>query len=137
MEWNWILPSLAYVALLGVFGITLKYALRSLTWQELVVYTAGAYVIVAAIVLATGTHVSFHGGLNGAMAGIGAFIPPLAIVVLFIALNHGPASRVIPLTTAYPFITVILAAIFLSEAFTWQSILGSVLIVGGAIALAL
>jgi len=132
---KWILPSLAYVVLLGVFGITLKYALRSLSWQELVVYTAGAYVIVAAILLATGTNASFHGGLNGAMAGIGAFIPPLAIVALFIALNHGAASRVIPLTTAYPFITVVLAAIFLSESFTWQSVLGSLLIVGGAIAL--
>jgi transporter family protein len=132
---SWILPSLGYVVLLGVFGITLKYALRSLTWQELVVYTAGAYVIVAAIILATGTDASFHGGLNGAMAAIGAFIPPAAIVVLFIALNHGPASRVIPLTTAYPFITIVLAAIFLSEAFTWQSVLGSLLIVGGAIAL--
>ena len=135
MAEKWILPSLAYVALLGVFGITLKYALRSVTWQELVIYTAGAYAIVALILLATGIDASFHGGLNGAMAAISAFIPPLAIVALFIALNHGLASRVVPLTTAYPFITVILAAIFLSESFTWRSIFGSLLIVGGAIAL--
>lgn len=135
LAYNWILPSLGYVALLGVLGITLKYALRSLTWQELLVYTAGAYVIVAAIVLATGTNVGFHGGLNGGMAAISAFLPPAAIVLLFIGLNHGPATRVIPLTTAYPFITLILAAVFLSEDFTWQSVLGSLLIVGGAITL--
>jgi uncharacterized membrane protein len=67
------------------------------------------------------------------MTVLSAFIPPLAVISLYIALGRGQASRVTPLTTAYPFITVFLSAAVLSEALTWQVLVGSALIVGGAV----
>jgi bacterial/archaeal transporter family protein len=130
---GWILPSLAYVVLLGALGVTLKLALRSLTWRELIVYTAIAYVIVAVVLIALGTPLRAHGGLHGWMGILSAFLPPLALISLYVALDRGEASRVIPLTTAYPFITVFLAALVLSEGLTAQALVGSALIVAGAI----
>ena len=120
---GWIVPSLAYVLLLGGLGVTVRFALRGLTWRELVVWTATAYVIVAIVLLAVGTPLRFPGGLPGGMA----------VISLYIALDRGEVSRVTPLTTAYPFITVFLAAAVLSEKLTWQALVGSGLIVGGGI----
>jgi uncharacterized membrane protein len=130
---GWIVPSLAYVLLLGGLGVTVRFALRGLGWRELVVWTATAYAIVAAVLLATGTRLRFPGGLPGWMTLLSAFIPPLAVISLYIALGRGQASRVTPLTTAYPFITVFLAAAVLSEKLTWQVLGGCALIVGGAV----
>lgn len=130
---GWILPSLAYVVLLGGLGVTVRFALRGMSWQALVVLTAAAYAIVAIVLLVTGTAWHLPGGRDGALAVVSAFIPPLAVISLYIALDRGKASQVTPLTTAYPFITVFLAALTLSEALTLQVLLGSALIVAGAI----
>ncbi len=130
---GWILPSLAYVVLLGGLGVTVRFALRGLSWQSLVVLTASAYFIVAIVLLLIGTPLRLPRGLPGGMAVLSAFIPPLGVMALYLALDRGMASKVTPLTTAYPFITVFLAALFLSEALTLQVLLGSALIVTGAV----
>lgn len=130
---GWILPSLAYVALLGGLGVTVRFALRGMSWQSLVVLTACAYATVAIVLLATGTPLRVPGGTPGWTAVVSAYLPPLAVMALYLALDRGSASKVTPLTTAYPFITVFLAALFLSEAITLQVLAGSGLIVAGAI----
>jgi transporter family protein len=130
---EWILPTLVYVVLLGGLGVTVIYAFRGLGWQQLVMWTAAAYLTVSIVLIATGSRIHLPGGLPGWMTVVSAFIPPLCIVALYIALSHGPASRVIPVSSAYPFITVFLAAALLSEALTWKVLVGTVLIVGGAV----
>jgi drug/metabolite transporter (DMT)-like permease len=45
-------------------------------------------------------------------------------------------SRALPLSTVYPFFTIILALLFLDERITWAVVGGAVLIVGGALLLA-
>jgi transporter family protein len=121
------------VALLGGLGVTVRFALRGMSWQSLVVLTACAYVTVAIVLLATGTPLRIPGGKPGWTAVVSAYLPPLAVMALYLALDRGTASKVTPLTTAYPFITVFLAALFLSEAITLQVLLGCGLIVAGAI----
>lgn len=130
---GWILPSLAYVALLGGLGVTVRFALQGMSWKSLVILTACAYAIVAIVLLATGTPLRLPGGRPGWTAVLSAFLPPLAVMALYLALDRGSASKVTPLTTAYPFITVFLAALFLSEAITAQILVGCALIVAGAI----
>jgi uncharacterized membrane protein len=130
---GWIIPSIVYVALLGALGITVKYSLRGLTWQQLLVWTAVGYAVVAAVVLITGSGLRLPSGKPGVMTIVSAFIPPLCIAMLYLAYTHGTAAKVGTLTAAYPFVTVILAAILLSETLTVQTVLGSLLIVGGAI----
>ena len=130
---GWIIPSIGYLALLGALGVTVKYALRGLTWQQLVVWTAGAYAVVAVVVLITGSRLHLPSGRSGAMTIVSAFIPPLAIALLYIAYTNGTAAKVGTLTAAYPIVTVILAAVLLSETLTLQTVLGSIMIVAGAI----
>jgi DME family drug/metabolite transporter len=45
-------------------------------------------------------------------------------------------SRALPLSTTYPFFTIVLALLFLDERITWSIVGGAVLIVGGALLLA-
>jgi transporter family protein len=132
---SWIAPSVAYLILLGGLGITTKYALRSLTWEELVVWSALAYVAIAAVLVGTGTPLRFHSGLNGGMAAVSALIAPVSLTLLFLALRAGDASRVIPLTAAYPLVTVLLALLVLNEAFSVATFVGAALVVVGAILL--
>ncbi len=43
----------------------------------------------------------------------------------------GEASRIVPLSSVYPLITVLLAVTFLGEKFTWLKFAGTLLISGG------
>jgi transporter family protein len=55
----------------------------------------------------------------------------------FHALKLGPASRVAPIDKLSVVFVAVLAAIFLGEAFTWKIALGVLLMVAGAIVVAL
>jgi transporter family protein len=55
----------------------------------------------------------------------------------FRALSLGDASRVSPITNVALVFSVLLAAVFLKEKLTWQVVLGAVLMVSGAIVIAL
>lgn len=51
----------------------------------------------------------------------------------FYAIKVGDVSKVVPIDKCSLVITIILAAIFLGEAFTWKTFLGSLMIVGGTL----
>jgi transporter family protein len=53
------------------------------------------------------------------------------------ALQLGPASKVAPVDKLSVAITIVLAIVFLGEAFTWKTALGGVLIVVGSLVLML
>ena len=58
-----------------------------------------------------------------------------ALILLYIALNTGEASKVVPISAAYPAVTLVLAAIFLSEAITFARAGGMLLVIAGVIVL--
>ncbi len=130
----WLVPTLAYVVTLGALGVTSKLALRSLDWQELVVWTAGAYLLVAIGLLIFG-----GGGLrldsNVWWAVLSAAIVVTSLVLLYVALGHGEASKIIPITAAYPAVTMVGAALFLSESITPAKLGGMLLVLGGVVVL--
>ena len=66
--------------------------------------------------------------LSGAMAVLG-------LVLIFVALGRGDVSQVIPVTSSYPVLALILSAIFLSEKITITGVIGTVLVVSGVIVL--
>ena len=132
---DWILPSLGYVFAVGFLGVSVRIALRAFTWQELLVWTALAYGIVAACLLVTGTSFTPRGGLEGVMVAVSAAIAPMGLALLFVALSSGEASRVIPLTSAYPAVTLLLAVLVLSENLSLHAAVGTVLVVAGVILL--
>jgi uncharacterized membrane protein len=130
----WLVPTLAYVVTLGALGVTSKLALRTLSWQELVVWTTGAYALAAVAILALG-HGSLHFETNTWWAVLSALIVVSSLVLLYVALGNGEASKIIPITAAYPAVTLIGAALFLSESISPAKVGGMLLVLAGVVVL--
>jgi uncharacterized membrane protein len=131
---GWILPALAYIVLLGAGGVTAKLALRTITWQQLVLWVPVAYIVVSVgLVLLGGAR--FPLGVGGGWAAATAVCASSALVLFFYALTKGPASQVAPATSAYPVVTVIGSALFLAEKVTLVRGVGTALVVLGVVLL--
>ena len=63
--------------------------------------------------------------LSGILAGL------LGMWTYFKVLQMNPASKIVPLAATYPLVTAILSVLILKEDFSWQRVLGTVLIVSG------
>jgi transporter family protein len=131
---GWLPPTVYYVVAVGALGVTSKLALRTLAWQDLILWSGIGYVAVSTVLLASGqTSLRFHAG-----SGWAAFSAALAItslVALYVALNSGKAGVVVPVTAAYPVVTLLLAAAVLAEALTVARVAGVALVVGGVVVL--
>ena len=133
---HWLLPALGYVVAVGALGVTTKLALEDMTWPELVLWTAAAYAVIAALlILAGGARLRLvpearYGGLSGALAAT-------ALILLFLAVDAGDVSRVVPITSAYPVVTVALAALLLAERVTALRVGATLLVVGGVVLLSI
>jgi transporter family protein len=134
---SWILPTGGYVALVGALGVTAKYALRSLSWQEVIVWSAAAYAVATVLLVATGTPLRVHTGLNGGMAVLTAIIAPVSLCLLYMALSNGEVTRVIPVSSVYPLVTALLAFLVLNEQFSPMRLVGTALVVIGVTLLTL
>lgn len=55
----------------------------------------------------------------------------------FYAIKHGDISKVVPIDKCSLVLTIIFAALFLGEAFTWKTLIGSLLLLGGALVMVL
>lgn len=75
------------------------------------------------------TKTIFYVILGGLFAGL------FGQITYFMALKQADASRVIPLTLAFPLVTVVLGVFFLNESFTWQKAFGAFFIVLGSVLL--
>lgn len=114
---GWLLPSLLYILLLGGLGVTTKLALRDVSWQDVIVWTAIVYLLISATMLLTG-QASVAVGPGTFWAIVSAILASTALIAFYIALGRGEASRVVPFTSAYPLVTMVLAALVLSEKIT-------------------
>jgi len=61
----------------------------------------------------------------------------LSWLFYFAALQKGPASAVAPIDKTSLAMVIVLAALFLNEPLTWQTVLGGGLVVAGAVVVAL
>ncbi len=131
---GWILPTLGYIFLLGAGGVTAKLALRTISWEQLVLWVPVSYIVFSLIfVIFKGT--SFPLGVGGGWAAATAFAASSSLILFFYALTKGPASQVTPATSAYPVVTVIGSALFLSEQITLVRGVGTALVVAGVVLL--
>ena len=131
---KWLVPTLGYILAVGALGVTSKLALRTLSWQTLIMWTGIGYVVVGGVLMALGqaklTFVSDTpwAVLSGALA-IGG------LVSLYLALGTGEASKVVPITAAYPVVTVLLAAVVLAEGLSAAKVAGMGLVIAGVMVL--
>jgi bacterial/archaeal transporter family protein len=131
---NWLAPALGYLVAVGALGITTKLALRTLSWQELLPWAAMAYLVAAVGMLAAEqTRVTAGPGTFWAIAS--GVLAVGGLVLLYSALSSGDASKVVPVTAAYPAMTLVLSALVLSEPVSPGRIIGVLLVVGGVVVL--
>lgn len=128
----WLLPALGVMVCLGLTGIFMKYALKTLEWQQLVFWVPICYgVFAVAFAVVNGS--KFPTGMGSLWALLAAICASSGLVLLMLALSHGSASNVVPVTAIYPALTVIVGVVVLSEAFTWPKALGTLLVIAGAV----
>jgi bacterial/archaeal transporter family protein len=128
---SWVIPAAAFVVVLGLLGVTTKLALRHVTWPVIILWTAIAYAVLSAGLVIGGTGLVFNEGTGFAILSGGMAVSSL--VLLYFALGIGDASRVVPVTAAYPAVTVFAAAILIDEPLTIARIGGTALVVAGVV----
>jgi bacterial/archaeal transporter family protein len=139
MWWLYALLSSITAALVAIFGkmglqgvdSTLATALRSIIMA--------VFMVLAALLLGkfngfTFASLSGRAWLFIALAGVAG---ALSWLFYFMALKMGLVNKVVVIDRLSLVFVVILSAIFLGEAFTWKVALGAVLMVGGALVIAL
>ncbi len=113
---SWLAWSLLALATWGVWGILPKIALQGMSWQQLLVFGSFSSFAVSLVVLAI-VRPTLAVPLETLLPAIAAgLLGSVGVIATFLALSQGgKASVVIPLTAAYPVITVILSIAFLRE----------------------
>lgn len=129
---SWVVPSLLYIALLGGLGVTTKLALKHVGWQDVIVWTTIVYIIISVTMLAAGqAKVGFGAGTVAAVAS--GVLASTALVAFYIALGRGEASTVVPFTSVYPIVTLVLSALVLAEKITPLKGAGALVVVLGVV----
>lgn len=129
---TWLVPTVIYVLALGGLGVTSKLALKHLSWQGLIFWSGVGYAFVVTYFLARGS-VRPTPSVGTAWAMVSAVLAIGGLVALYIALGTGQASEVVPMSAAYPAVTLIFSAIFLGEKLSLARTFGVALVVGGVI----
>jgi len=132
---GWLLPSLLFVAVTGFLGVASKLAREELSWQELLVWTAVVYALVALLV--GFARPRLQGGRGAGWGIASGACAALALVMLFVALGAGEVGQVVPVTASYPVFTLLLAAVVLAERVTPARVGATMLVVVGVILLSM
>lgn len=126
----------ALVAIFGKLGIKevdpiLATAVRSVIMAVITV--------LAALVLqrSTASPLSSFGAKEWVFISLAGLAGALSWIFYFLALSSGDASKVSAIDRTSLVLVVIMAAIFLGEGITWKAALGALLMVAGAVLMAL
>jgi bacterial/archaeal transporter family protein len=117
---GWLRPSLLALFFWGWWGFLTKVGAEKTHWQMMMIYFGLSTVILALLPgiprfkMDGSQWMGLAAGITGA---IGFFY-------FFIALNRGPATTVIPMTSQYVAISSLLAIVFLAEPLTIKKMLG-------------
>lgn len=128
----WLICALYYAVSLGALGITSSKALAHLQWYDLILWSGIGYVLVAGFLVISG-HAAVRITSGSWWAILSAGLAISALVSLYVGLQHGSAAKVVTVGAAYPAVTVLLAALFLSERLTVPHILGVLFIIAGGV----
>jgi len=127
---GWVVPTVGYALLLGAAGVTIKLALETIDWRQLVLWVPIVYAVFAVIfAVVNGTTLPL--GRGGFWAVMTAICAAGSLILLFYALTKGDAGIVVPVGSAYPIVTLVGSAIFLHEGITAQRVIGVALVVAG------
>jgi transporter family protein len=124
---HWLTYTLLSTLLYGLWGFFSKLATKYIDPNSVLVYQAlGAMLVEFAFIASSGWkwQVNIQGILYGILVGITGIV---ATLFFFFALSKNSASVVLPLTSLYPLVTVILAFLILKEPITLKQSIGILL----------
>ncbi len=121
---GWLTLAVAAVVLWGLWGVLGKVASQFLPFQAVyAVGVVGHLCTVMAVLAATGFQVPWHP--LGWAAALGAGLcTSLGLLCFYGALAQGSATVVVPLTSLYPVITVVVSQLLLHETLTLRHLAG-------------
>lgn len=102
-----------YLVLSGIWGVLAKIAAHRL--EPLVASCIATTFACLTVVCLAMRHVSFHPSLWVAVAAMCGILGGFSSLILYSALKQAPASIVLPMSSLYLVITVILSAVVLDE----------------------
>jgi len=129
---EWLPFAVAFAACNGGLSIAIKLAMPGIGWTQVVHWSTLAYIVTSAIVVVAGGWTLPLGAGVGWAILFGIFAAG-GLVFLFLALERGDASLVVPIGASYPVVSAILASIFLTEVITPLRAAGILLVVAGAV----
>ena len=124
---SWLALSLVSLVLWGLWGVFTKVATQHLGPQGAYLLGMFGYLPVLGILLyETGGQIPWQ-PLGWAAAVAAGMSTAFGLFFFFRALHHGAASVIVPLTSLYPVVTVILSWLFLRENLSPRQLTGLIL----------
>lgn len=131
-----LLWCLAVILLWGVNGFLTKWASQRIGMQVLMWRVVVQMLVSFSYLGATGALNQFQRDRSGLLVGILAgVVGSLGMVGYYFLISRYQASRVVPLSSLYPLVTVILSVAFLRENLTISQWVGAFLAVGAIVLL--
>lgn len=122
---NWRIWILVYLVLLGVWGVMVKVA--SVRLNALTVTFVSTTAAWLTVVLFSLPRLNFSSRLGVSVAVLCGVIGGITSIIFYGVLKYAPASIVIPLTTLYILVTVVLSYAFLGETISLRQAAGILL----------
>jgi uncharacterized membrane protein len=129
---TWLAPTFLYVLAIAGLGIAVKLALRHLDWPDILPWIALSYLLISVVLVGTGA-AKLHIGAGSEWAIATAVCGATGLIALFVALDKGAVTSVVPVSAAYPIVSAIFAVTVLSEHLSVIRAGGILLVVGGVI----
>jgi drug/metabolite transporter (DMT)-like permease len=132
----WLAPMLLAIACWGAWGIVEKLAINALGFAG----NAGIYVIVSTPLYLAIARPGLRDGGSWDRVGTREALPSLLLfgvagIAIFLAVGLGPIAVVVPLTTAYPVVAILVRRFWMEERMTWpQKIAVALAFVGALLA---
>lgn len=121
---NWLIFSMLTVIFWGFWGFLIKLASSQLDWQQVFIATSSitfVFSLLTYVSIKPSGETGFQGASYALVAGV---LGALALIFFNIAIKEGEAIVVVPVTSLYPVITVVLSYFILSEKLTFTKGLG-------------
>jgi len=134
---DWLMLSIVTIVTVGIVGFFLKLAFKYSNWTEIyVVYNATMFALSLLVYVSQRPPISVGSpGFNYALtAGI---MMAVGTIALYLAIQGGKAIVVIPLTSLYPVVTIVLSYFILHEEISLVKGLGVILALVALILIAL
>jgi len=124
---NWLILSIITIISWGIMGLIVKLATKHTNWTQIYIITNTIIFAAALIIYITQKPTITIGstGFNYALAA--GIISTIGTIAFYLAIQGGKAIIVIPLTSLYPVITVVLSYLILHEEITLTKGLGIIL----------